>query len=419
MEKTIWGKLPKGWKLDRIGSLYENRNQKVSDYDFQPLSVTMQGIVPQLENAAKTNAHEDRKLVKKGDFAINSRSDRRGSCGISKLDGSVSLINTVLKPRENMDSDYYNWLFHTEQFADEFYKWGHGIVDDLWTTGWQEMKKIRIPVPSLTEQRHIAKFLNEKCENIDNLIKNLENQVNILERYKKSIITKAVLTGLTDSTLMKDSEIKWIGKIPNNWNISRLGYESYIRARLGWKGLKAEEYVDEGVAFISAYNIQDNSLVWEPLNHITEQRYNESPEIKLKIGDVLIVKDGAGIGKTARIDELPLGPATPNGSLGVITSNPNLNYKYCHYYLQSNSFNNYAMMLLNGMGVPHLTQEMLKSIKILLPDIKEQNEIVSYLDSKCNQINLLIKNKKKQLEKLHKYKKSLIYEYVTGKKEVA
>ena len=143
------GIIPSEWGLSRIGQVYRLRNTKVSDTDYPPLSVTNKGIVPQLDTAAKTNAHDDRKLVKKGDFAINSRSDRRGSCGISDYDGSVSLINTILAPLNEMNPGYYDWLFHTIQFGDEFYKFGHGIVDDLWTTGWQEMKKITIPTPPL------------------------------------------------------------------------------------------------------------------------------------------------------------------------------------------------------------------------------------------------------------------------------
>ena len=138
------GIIPTEWGLSKIGQVYRLRNTKVSDTDYPPLSVTNKGIVPQLDTAAKTNAHDDRKLVKKGDFAINSRSDRRGSCGISDYDGSVSLINTILAPLNEMNPGYYDWLFHTVQFGDEFYKFGHGIVDDLWTTGWQEMKKITI-----------------------------------------------------------------------------------------------------------------------------------------------------------------------------------------------------------------------------------------------------------------------------------
>ncbi len=161
------GEIPEDWKIGRIGHLYTERKTKVSDFDYPPLSVTKMGILPQLSTAAKTDAHDDRKLVCKGDFAINSRSDRRGSCGISAFDGSVSLINTILKPRSEMHPVYYDWLFHSTMFSDEFYKWGHGIVDDLWTTNWQDMKKIAVPVPPLSDQHRIASYLDTQCAKID------------------------------------------------------------------------------------------------------------------------------------------------------------------------------------------------------------------------------------------------------------
>lgn len=192
-ERDQWfGGTPDHWEIARIGSLYKLRNVKVSDRDYVPLSVTMQGVVPQLETAAKTNAHDDRKLVRKGDFVINSRSDRRGSCGISLQDGSVSLINLVLTSLQNMNPNYYNWLFHTIEFSDEFYKWGHGIVDDLWTTTWQDMKNIVIPVPPLEEQQAIADYLDKKCAEIDSVIADKKRQLDVLENYKKSIIYEYV-----------------------------------------------------------------------------------------------------------------------------------------------------------------------------------------------------------------------------------
>ena len=117
------GDIPADWNIVRIGTQYTERKTKVSDTEYPPLSVTKKGILPQLETAAKTDAHDDRKLVCKGDFAINSRSDRRGSCGISAYDGSVSLINTILCPRDEMNPEYYDWLFHSTMFSDEFYKW--------------------------------------------------------------------------------------------------------------------------------------------------------------------------------------------------------------------------------------------------------------------------------------------------------
>ena len=182
------GQIPSGWNLSRIGSLYSLRNEKVSDRDYPPLSVTMKGIVPQLESAAKTDDTDNRKLVKKGDFAINSRSDRRGSCGISRYDGSVSLINTVLTPRGAMNPDYYNWLFHTVAFADEFYKWGHGIVDDLWTTRWQEMKRIIVPVPPLGEQQTIAAYLNDHITQIDSIVADAQGTIEEYAQWRSAVI---------------------------------------------------------------------------------------------------------------------------------------------------------------------------------------------------------------------------------------
>ncbi len=212
---------------------------------------------------------------------------------------------------------------------------------------------------------------------------------------------------------MKDSGILGVGKVPISWEQTRLGYECYIRARLGWRGLKADEYVDEGYAFISAFNIQDGKLVWEPLNYITQERYDESPEIKLNIGDVLLVKDGAGVGKSARVDSLPCGGTAPNSSIGVITPYNSMSYRYVCYYIQSPVFLNFVGLLYNGMGVPHLTQEILKTIRILMPPLDEQQSICDYLDEKCAEFNSTLSDIQSQIEVLEEYKRSVITEAVT------
>ena len=189
------GDIPALWGIARIGGLYTVRNEKCSDKDFAPLSVTMKGVVPQLADVAKTDDGDNRKLVRKGDFVINSRSDRRGSCGISPLDGSVSVINTVLKPRGEMDPGYYNWAFHSSEFADEFYAWGHGIVDDLWTTRWGDMKAILVARPPLSEQRKIAAYLDRKCATIDSMVAKCREEQDRLAEYKKSLIWRPAFRG--------------------------------------------------------------------------------------------------------------------------------------------------------------------------------------------------------------------------------
>ena len=186
------GKVPVGWEVRRIGSLYDQRSAKVSDRDYLPLSVSKQGIVPQMESVAKTGNGDDRKLVKAGDFVINSRSDRRGACGIADRDGSVSVINIVLAPRNAMNPQYYNWLFHTTMFGDEFYNKGNGIVDDLWSTRWSDMKSISIVVPPLSEQHIIADYLDAECAKIDKMSELVTREIELYKKLKRSLINEVV-----------------------------------------------------------------------------------------------------------------------------------------------------------------------------------------------------------------------------------
>ena len=217
------GDMPEHWSTGRIGQLYTERKERVSDTEYVPLSVTMKGVLPQLSTAAKTDAHDDRKLVHKGDFAINSRSDRRGSCGISPYDGSVSLINTILTPRGELHPLYYDWLFHASMFSDEFYKWGHGIVNDLWTTNWNDMKRITVPMPPFEEQARIAAFLDAECTRIDSIIEQTHNSIEEYKKLKLVVITQAVTKGIRPGIEMKDSCIDWIDTIPSNWKVKSVG----------------------------------------------------------------------------------------------------------------------------------------------------------------------------------------------------
>lgn len=156
-------------------------------------------------------------------------------------------------------------------------------------------------------------------------------------------------------------------------------------------------------------------MIWENLNFINKQRYDESPEIKLSLHDILIVKDGAGIGECARVEDMSLGESTVNSSLGVITVSVKLYYSYLFYFFLSSPFQDNVLFLKNGMGVPHLTQENLKSVRIPLPPVEEQKAIAEYLDAKCTEIDELIQVKQEKIETLKQYRQSLIFEAVTGK----
>ena len=412
------GEIPSHWEVKRLGSFFYERKEKVSDQVFAPLSVTKQGIFPQLDNVAKTNDGDNRKLVKEGDFVINSRSDRKGSSGVSELDGSVSLINIVLQPRKTIFGPFCNYLLKSYGFIEENYRNGRGIVADLWTTRYDEMKMIKVALPSLEEQKTISSYLDSATSEIDKAIAMQQKMIDLLNERKQIIIQNAVTKGLDENVEMKESGVEFVNEIPHNWSTRRLKFSAWIRARLGWKGLKASEYVENGYPFLSAFNIENDHMKWNNLNFINKYRYDESPEIKLKIGDLLLVKDGAGIGKCARIDELPYGESTANGSLAVITSYDMLDYRYLYYFMVSKSFKDHTELLINGMGVPHFTQGEMKKIVMPVPPQAEQQQIVTYLDSKMQRFDTAITNCQRQITLLQERKQIIINEVVTGKVRV-
>lgn len=398
------GIIPTEWGLSKIGQVYRLRNTKVSDTDYPPLSVTNKGIVPQLDTAAKTNAHDDRKLVKKGDFAINSRSDRRGSCGISDYDGSVSLINTILAPLNEMNPGYYDWLFHTVQFGDEFYKFGHGIVDDLWTTGWQEMKKITIPTPPLPEQQRIADFLDAKCAEIDALTADIQAQIDTLEQYKRSVITETVTKGLDPNAEMKDSGIEWVEQMPMSWNTVP---NKYLMYKI--KGI-CPIYNGENILSLTT-----NGVIIRDLNGGGKMPTSFDGYQKIVPGNLLMCLFDIDV--TPRCIGLikDYGLTSPAYSQFAMKDGAYAPYYY-YYYLMVD----YTKELLHmAKNLRHsLTEDQLGAIKVPRPPYDEQIQIAEYLDSKCSEINQVIADKNNQLATLDEYKKSLIFEYVTGKKEV-
>ena len=415
--KIEWiGLMPEEWDVGQIGHLYNERKEKVSDYDYEPLSVTMKGIVPQLSTAAKTDAHDDRKLVCMGDFAINSRSDRRGSCGISAFEGSVSLINTVLTPRNEMDPCFFDWLFHTTMFADEYYKWGHGIVDDLWTTNWSDMKKISVPIPTIEEQGLIASYLNQQCEHIDRVIENTRLSIEEYKLFRKSVITKAVREGVRGKRRTKDSGIEWIGEIPEEWELlKKLSYA--VTEGISYGIVKLFDPDDEnGIRVIRCSDVREGVIVPENIRTVTKKVSDEYKRTLLRGGEVLVNVRGT-LGGCAVVPEEMKGYNIAR-EVAKIALDSSMNSKYVMYYLLSSCFEDYRTRFLSGSVYVGLNIEMLSSCTVIMPSFEEQQEIVEYLDKRTNEIDSLIAKKEQFLMELENYKKSLIYEYVTGKKEV-
>lgn len=382
------GEIPDEWNLINVGSLFQCRNEKVSDKEYAPLSVSKGGVVPQIDTVAKTDAGDNRKLVKKNDFVINSRSDRKQSCGYSDLEGSVSLINTVFYvANENIIlPQYTTFLLKNYGFAEEFYRWGHGIVADLWTTRWQEMKSIVLPIPSIQKQTEIILELDKKCAAVDRLIENQSKQIEKLKEYKQSVITEAVTKGLNPSVPMKDSGLK-IGVIPTHWRIIQFKFVAKLS--------NGKEVISDS-GDIPVYG---SGGVFKYTN------------------DYLFNGVSLLMGRKGTIDN----PMLVNGKFWTVdtmfyTSEIKRILPKFLYYLAIGvvDYGYYK----SGSVLPSMTQTEINNIRLTYPPIDEQRQIADYLDKKCEKIDRLIALKQQKIEKLNEYKKSLIYEYVTGKKEV-
>ena len=414
------GEIPEGWEVGQIGQLYSERRTKVSDKDYPPLSVTMKGILPQLSTAAKTDAHDDRKLVCKGDFAINSRSDRRGSCGISEQDGSISLINTVLQPRGEMSPGYYNWLFHTSMFADEFYKWGHGIVDDLWTTGWSDMKKISVPVPSKCEQKQLAEHLNFECSNIDTILSKTRFSIEEYKKLKQAVITQAVTKGVRGEREMKDSGVEWIGEIPKEWRKTQLRHCATIKSGITLGKSYSKDTVLIERPYLRVANVQGGYVDLNDLATI-EVTPDEDLKYRLHSGDVLMTEGGdrdkLGRGCVWHGEIEPC--LHQNHVFAVQTNETILLPEFLEYLTASDVGRSYFdVTAIKTTNLACTSSSKVLAFTIPLPPIEEQIEIVSFIKERSLELNKLIMKKGLLVQELESYKKSLIYEVVTGKREV-
>lgn len=263
-----------------------------------------------------------------------------------------------------------------------------------------ELKSIKIPLPSLKEQRKIAEILSS----VDAAIEKTEQVIAKTEEVKKGLMQQLLTRGI-DQKKFKDSPV---GQIPIIWNVERLGSEAYIKARIGWKGLSSEEYTDEGPYLIAGKHILRTNILWEKCDHISMERYEESPEIMLRNDDVIMTKDGT-IGRVAHIESLN-DKATINGTMMLIRPLENLEGKFIYYYFQSTRFQRLIKEKVSGSSIPHIFQRDLVEFKIPVPPLNEQRKIVEILSN----IDKKIEREYEVLEYISNLKKGLMQQLLTG-----
>ena len=408
------GEIPNHWEVKRLASYFTERRVKVSDKEYEPLSVTKLGVFPQWENVAKTNDGDNRKLVKKGDFVINSRSDRKGSSGVSDRDGSVSLINIVLQPRNTIRADFSNYLLKSYKFIEEYYRNGRGIVADLWTTRYDEMKMIKLAVPPLDEQSAIAAYLDIATAKIDAAIAQQQKMIDLLNERKQIIINRAVTKGLNPNAKMKDSGVEWIGEVPEDWEVRRLGSLGTFSKGGNISRDDLQEYGKCAILYgdiYTKYNIQTSKVK----NHISEKVAEKS--VRITKGDLIMTGSGEtkeDIGKTIVYhgDEAFIG-----GDV-ILFRQQNNDSTFLSYALNSQYAKDFRYKESKGEIIVHIYASSLKRLFLALPPIEEQIKVVKYLDGQIDAIDSEIDVINKQISLLQERKQIIINEVVTGKVKV-
>ena len=390
--------LPSHWQCTKIGALFSERKSKVSDKDYAPLSVARIGVVPQLATAVKTDAGDNRKLVCAGDFVINSRSDRKGSCGVAKLDGSVSLINIGLTPRHGLSERDVHYLLRSQPFSEEYYRNGRGIVADLWTTRYSEMKSILLPVPPRDEQDQIVRFLDWKVSGINRLIAVKQKQIATLKEFMQAEIEKQLCAYPVVDTV----RLKQLGTFFKGGGFSRDNL------------VEDEEY--PAILYGDIYTQYDykTSII---THHIDGTAYSASRKI-LK-GDIVM----AGTGETK--DEigksiLYMGDQIVAAGGDVIVFHPNggINVEYLLYQLYSQTALKYRF--INGKGdiIVHIYPTALGNTIITLPREADQNKVVSRINEIIDQVKKAIAVLTDEISVLREYRVRLVADTVTGKIDV-
>lgn len=396
--------IPVWWDIQKIGALFAQRKEKVSDKDFAPISVTKSGILPQLATAAKTDDGDNRKKVCVGDFVINSRSDRKGSCGVSSLEGSVSLINIVLEPREQLSGKYTHYLLRSHLFSEEFYRNGRGIVADLWTTRYSEMKTILLPVPPRAEQDQIVRYLDWQVSKINRLIAAKRKEIDWLKEHMSATINETIVGKYSPHPLV-DSGFSIFGTIPEGWHVRPFSKIASIKSNL------VDPEDNQEMMQVSPASIEKNTGRLLKVCTVAQSGVS-SPNHKFFSGQIIYSKIRPLLNKAI------IAPFDGLCSADMYPIETKLNAEYLKYYLLSSSYLQQLSMTANRVKMPKINQEEMGATLVLVPSKDEQNEIVIQIKTECSKIQLAIEKIGLQINTIIDLRTRLISDVVTGQIDV-
>ena len=415
---TWIGSIPKEWKTERIKALFSERNER--DCQGKTLLSVSQyfGIRPKSEtdlaDSHIAESYDDYKEVRKGDFVMNIMLAWHGSYAVSDYDGIVSPAYCVFKFRKDCCKKYFHYLLRTDGYPSAFKTMSRGVIDSRLRLYPEQFYTFPVIIPSIDEQQRIADYLDKKCAEIDGLIELQEQMTAQLTDYKQSVITEAVTKGLNPNVEFVPSGVDWIGDVPKGWKVCRI--KDIFRLRTGTTPKDFETGLDssELVNWFTPSDVAEMNCELNCSERHLSKAVVEKEGIELSpAGSLIFVGIGASAGK--------IGYATVQGysnqQITTLIPKPSkCTGKYSYYYMiadrkriRDNAF---------FTTLPIINNSYLSGIKTLLPSLEEQTSIASFLDKKCNEIDELITAKQKKIETLKEYKKSVIFEAVTGKIEI-
>ena len=345
--------------------------------------------------------------IEVGDLVVHGMDGFAGSIGISDSRGKATPVLNVLDTKEN--KRYMMYLMRTMAYCELFLSLATGIRVRTCDTNWKKLREIDYILPTIPEQKAIADFLDKECAELEKLISDLQSQIEALEEYKRSVITEAVTKGLDPDVEMRDSGDEWIGMIPDHWKIMRIGRLFHLRNEKNYLPMEQVQllslYTDIGVFPHGEHEERGNKAV-------TVDGYNIVKKNDIVVNIILAWMGAIGISNYEGVTSPAYDVYVPDLSKVV----PH----YFHYVFRTSGIAGECYKYGRGIMMMRWRtySSEFKLINVPYPNLREQQQIADYLDSKCAEIDSIIAEKKQQIETIEEYKKSLIFEYVTGKKEV-
>ena len=412
--------IPENWTCKRGKQLFIETNERSTTGKEELLTVShITGITPRHQKNVNMFMSESLigyKICHVGDIAANTMWMWQGAIGVSNYHGVISPSYNTYRQRTNTyDSKYLDYLLRIQPLIDTYATYSTGITISRLRLYPESFLSIYFTVPPLAEQQNISNYLNIHCSEIDLMLSKTRSSIEEYKKLKQAVITQAVTKGVRGERKIKDSGIEWIGKIPREWGQPKIKMvASFFNGDRTSRYPQPADFVDDGVAFLTSRNIDGDEVNLSEAKYITENKYNSLSGAKIQINDIIFCLRGS-VGKCAINQILSCG--TVASSLATIRPN-GVCPKYLLYFLLSNIASTQTAIFMNGTCAANLSAENVANYYITLPSSTEQKEIADYLDAKCTEIDKLIAKKEQLVKELESYKKSLIYEVVTGKREV-